>query len=129
MGVVLTFPRRGNTKSETETSSQIGSSVTITTAKPLSNTPANDKPGMLELRSIIRKQVEGLFKAQGVDVKNLSVRSDLNIIVYLAQGIIDRSTGCPTEESLMLDTLSLALGYDKDLPPDDGSFDDLLSKL
>jgi hypothetical protein len=128
MGVVLQLIKGGKTDEQDDQQVKIGSSV-IHSVPATSVKPANDGPNVLERHNSIRREIEEMLKRHGVDFSSTHVRRDVNSMTWLAQGVIDKSGGNPTEQSCMLDTIGLVLDGMRDVPPDDGKFDDLLGKL
>lgn len=75
------------------------------------------------------KDVTDLLARYGLTMSSSQSRTDINTVVCMVRGMIDRSRGkINSENCIYLECLNQALGYEEDVK-DDGEFDDLLGKL
>ncbi len=83
-----------------------------------------------KLRTLEELALIRVLTQQGIKVFDAKSSADFELIMCMVKGMRDRQNGhSSTENYLYLETLGLAMRQAKELPEDDGSFDDLLSKL
>lgn len=71
-----------------------------------------------------------LLRQQGINVLDEKSSTDFDLVMCMIKGMRDRQCGEITSENcLYLETLGMAMRQAKEVPKDDGEFDDLLSKL